>query len=274
MFIVLKAVNPDKRFLVRCRQKKRLSKSEPVLYPTENGLPFFILEVLDGNHGINRSEIEEKCGRYVSRIIAPRDLHLPDNGKIKRFIPNRSNAIFIFNTAVDAISKAQIEPNELCITVLDRGGIMSGEINRLLPLASSVRVITSHPERYVAECEKIFNSCGASIIVRPVYQYDEKKEIIISCDGSTTQDMSNSVVFSFKRGIYGKIRFYSHEICLSDNHSAVIPKGIDSVDFAAAVTELCGSSEYKHSCFSTTEISCSECNDSEKAKCLRCYIAE
>lgn len=274
MFIVLKTIKSAGGFRSRRKQKKALERREPVSHPTANGLPFFILDILDGKNGVSRTEIEEKCGRYVSRIIAPRSLRLPDNGRIKRFTPGISNGFFIFNTALDAIEKAGIRPEEVCITLIDRSACMNGEIHRLLPFASTVRTVTSRPERYAAQCRKIYDEYGASVMVRPVYQPSGKKEIIICCDGGTTEAMQNSAVFSFKRGIYGKLRFFSSGINLSERHRKVIPENIEPVDFAAAVTELCGSTEYKSACFAQTESSCSACPCTDASECLKCYTVQ
>lgn len=253
------------------RQRKTLNRSEPVSHSTENGLPFFVLEILDGKKGISQSFIEEKCGRYVSRIVAPRSLLLPDNGCIKRFTPGFSNGIFIFNTAVDAIKSAKLRPEEICITVVDRNSVMNGEIHRLLPFSSTVRAITARCEKYSAVCNEIYDEYGASVIVRPVYQPVRKKEIVICCDGATTDEMNKSAVFSHKRCSHGRLRFFSHGITLSDNHKKIISDNIESVDFAAAVTELCGSTEYRFSPFSATESNCSRCSNATVADCIECY---
>lgn len=272
MFIVLNTVKPVNGYWGKRRQKKALKNCEPVSHSTENGLPFYTLDILDEKGGINRTEVEEKCGRYVSRIVAPRNLPLPDNGRIKRFTPVTSNGLFLFNTVIETLSEISLQPEEICITLLDRNAYMSGEIRRLLPCASSIRVITSRPERYTAVCREIYDDCGASVIVRPVYQPVSKKEIIICCDGATTEEMQNSAVFSFRRGIHGMPRFFSEGIELSEKHREFIPGNIDSVDFASAVTELCGSTEYKSSCFSQTDIICNLCDEKNCAKCLECYL--
>lgn len=273
MFIVLRTIKPANGFFDRRRQKKQLERSEPFSCSTENGLPFFILDILCGKNGISRSETEEKCGRYVSRIVAPRNILLTDNGRIKRFTPGISNGIFIFNTALEAIKGSHIIPEETCITVIDRSAYMSREIHRLLPYASSVRAITSRPERYAMPCRQIYDEFGASVMVRPVYQPVEKSEIIICCDGATTEAMKNAAVFSFKRGIYGNLRFYSYGIELSEKHKKIIPESVDAVDFASAVTELCGSTEYKSACYAFTEVNCTDCTDASASECLNCYIS-
>ena len=273
MFIVLKTEETANGFFKRKKQQKILQKTEPVSYSTENGLHFFVLRIPGEMNAVSLASTAEKCGRYVSRVIAPRNLLLPDNGKVKRFTPVYSNGLFNFNTALSTIKKAKLRSEEICITVIDRNARMNGEIHRLLPYASSVRAVTSRPERYCNECNRIYDDCGASVMVRANYRPVRKKEIVICCDGTTTAEMKNSAVFSFRQNKYGKLRFFSEKISLSENHGKIIPDNIDPVHFAAAVTELCASTEYKSSIFSHTESSCGRCADTTVSDCLQCYAS-
>ncbi len=246
----------------------------PVSVSTENGMPFYMLDVLNEKNGPDYSAIEEKSGYYASRIVAPRSLSLPDKTNLKRFLPGYSNGIFIFNTAMKMIEKVNPEPEKISATVIDRNAVMCGEIVRLIPYASPLRVITSRPERYAATCQKIYDEYGASVMLRSFYEPSSKKDIVICCDGATSDSMSNAAVFAFKRGINGKLRFHGSGIALSDSHREVIPENIDSTDFAAAVTELCGSTSYKSAAYSDIEINCGKCGEICPSECLRCYISD
>ena len=271
MFILLRTVEPSGGFIKRRCQKKRIAESIPVSVSTENGMPFYMLDVLNEKNGPDCSAAEEKCGCYASRIVAPRSLNLPDKGNIKRFLPGYSNGIFIFNTAIEMIEKIRPEAGKISVTVIDRNAVMCGEIIKLIPYSSPLRVITSKPERYAAICRKIYDEYGASVILRSFYEPSLKKDIVICCDGATSDAMSDAAVFSFKRGIYGKIRFYGSKIQLSESHKEIIPPNIDSTDFAAAVTELCGSTAYKTAVFSQVETTCNNCNQKCLSECLKCY---
>ncbi len=273
MFILLRTIESSGGFLRKKRQKKRITDSIPVSVSTENGMPFYMLDVLSEKSGPDYSAIEEKSGYYSSRIVAPRSFSLPDKSNLKRFLPGCSNGIFIFNTAVEMIKKVNPEPEKISATVIDRNAVMCGEIIKLIPYSSPLRVITARPERYAATCQKIYDEYGASIILRSFYEPSSKKDIVICCDGTTSDSMSNAAVFSFKRGINGKIRFHGSRVTLSDSHKEIIPENIDATDFAAAVTELCGSTSYKSAAFSDIEINCENCGGISPSECLACYIS-
>lgn len=273
MFVLLKTIAPSGGFWSKRCQKKSLERCTPVSVSTENGMPFFTLDVLDGKGGPDFQSIEKKCGCYVSRVVAPRSLSLPDSTKIKRFVPGASGGLFIFNTALKMIEEAHTKPEKISITVIDRNASMCGETVRLLPFSSSPRIVTSRPDRYTRICREIYDEYGASIMVRPYYEPCSKKEIVICCDGASIKSMNNAAVFSLKRGINGRIRFCGSKISLSAHHREFVPDNIQSTDFAAAITELCGSTAYRTASFSDVEKNCGLCNEEQPAKCLECFIS-
>lgn len=270
MFVVLKIINPEKGFLKRRKQKKALDNAVLRSCPTEKGLPFYILEVLDGKRGINWKLAADKCGRYSSRIIAPRSLPLPDHARLKRFIPISMNSVLVFNTALKIIEKSKLVPDEICITLTDRNGVHPRDVCKILPYASTVRVVTNHPERYAASCSEAFEEHGASLIIRNAYEPISKPDIVICCDGAVTASMKNAAIFTSKRKNGGKLVFSGSGVCLAPKHAEIISPETDPVDFAGALTELCGSREYKNAVFSQIEATCRKCEDSPPEKCLEC----
>lgn len=273
MFVVLRTVSPEKGIIKRRKQKKRILNSPAQSCPTEKGLPFYVLDVLADKHGIDWDSVAEKCGRYASRIIAPRNLPLPDHEKLRRFIPISMNSLLIFNTASEIIKNAALPPEKISVTLTDRNAVHYSRVCKLLPFASSVRVVTAHPERYAHACVRAFEDYGASLIIRSVYEPTSKPEIIICCDGTISVSMENAAIFTSKRRAGGKIRFSGNGARLSEHHADLIPQEIDPIDFIGALTELCGCPEYKSSTFAQLDISCTSCENPTPEKCLECFCA-
>lgn len=272
MFVVLKTVTPEKGLLKHKKQMKSVRKKPAAAYKTEMGLPFYVVEIINGKNGIDWNSAVQKCGRYASRIVASHGIPLPDNSGLKRFIPISMSAVLIFNTALKIIRESELPADKICITITDRNAVMHSRICELLPFASTVRVITSRPERFAAAVSDAYENHGASLIIRNAYEPVPQPETVICCDGAVLTSMSNAAVFVSKRKSGGKVRFCGSGIELSDYHKSIISPDIDTVDFAGALTELCGSSEYRNSSFSEIEISCTDCTDSEVHKCLECCI--
>lgn len=271
MFVILRVITPEKGFFKRRKQKKAVDGAPLCTCPTARGLPFCILEVLDGKRGIDWELVAQKCGRYSTRIIAPRSLPLPDHPRLKRFIPVSMNSILVFNTALKVIEKSKLAPEEICITLTDRNAVHPSEVCKILPFASTVRVVTSHPERYARACSEAFEEHGASLIIRSAYEPIAKPDIVICCDGAVAATMKNAAIFTSKRKNGGKIIFSGSGVCLTPQHAELISPETDPVDFAGALTELCGSPEYKRAVFSQIETTCRKCGDSSPEKCLECY---
>ncbi len=272
MFVVLKPLSPEKGIIKRRKQITEIKKTPAAVCKTDMGLPFYVLEVINEKKGIDWALTAKKCGRYASRIVASHSIHLPDDSGLKRFIPISFNSILVFNTASEIISKSDLPADEICITVTDRNAVTPSRICSLLPFASTVRIITAHPERFACAAVDAYKNHGASLVIRNTYEPVKQPEIIICCDGAVLSSMNDSAIFVAKRKHGGKIRFCGRGTELSDYHKSFLPADIETVDFAGALTELCGSSEYKSSVFSEIGISCDRCENTNPQKCLECYV--
>ncbi len=273
MFVVLRKISPEKSLIKRRKQRKTICNSSVSACTVEKSLPFFTLDVLEEKRGIDWENVRLRCGRYSSRIIAPRSCHIPDNSGIKRYIPYFMNSLLVFNTAIGALEKSMLPPENLCITLTDRSAVHFSDVCKLLPFASSVRIITSHPERYAEACVRAYVDYGASLIIRGNYEPSSKPEAIISCDGAVTPEMKNAVIFASKKKNAGTLVVYGSGVKLSEKHRRIIGNDIDSVDFAGALTELCGASEYRSAVFEKSEASCDKCTGKEISECLICRLA-
>ena len=270
MFVVFRVTEPEKGYFKARKQIKNVLNQPAVIHRKDGVLPFSEVEIIKGKRGIVWDGVEEKCGRYSSRIIAPKSIHLPDN--FKRFSPSAIRANLVFNTAKKAIGKAAAEPDSFCITVTDRNALSAAKICSILPLCSCVRVVTARADRYAESVDNALNSFGATLIIRSEYEPVSKPDIVICCDGVTSAAMSESAVFSYKKRSFGKLRFYGSGITLTPEHSELLPDDIEALDFAGAITELCGCQDYAESCFSSVETSCEKCVSPSTESCLLCHI--
>lgn len=269
MFVVLRIFNAEKNKINRC-QRKIINNSQVCSHSTEKGLPFFTLDVLETKKGIDWQNVSEKCGRYASRIIAPRTVNLPDSNGINRFISRSMQPLLIFNTACNELSKAKLPTDKISITVTDRNSVMASRICRLLPFASQIRVVTSKPEKYASTCFRAMEENGAAVMLRSAYEPVEGCDIVICCDGVITPAMQNSVIFTCNKRSGGKLRFYGSGLELLPIHSEIIPENIETIDFAGALFELCGCFSYCNSSFTEIESSCNQCENSTVSRCLQC----
>lgn len=273
MFVVLRVNEPPKGLIKKAKQKRALLNAQAETVSTDKGLPFFMLDIPENPKNSDWDSVAKKCGKYTSRIVAPRSLTLPDYGKLKRFVPSFMPSVLTFNAAASALEKAKADPSSITVTVTDRNGWHASRICRLLPFSSTVRVVTSKPERYLSACETALNEHGASIIVRSSYEPSSKPDIVICCDSGESSAMQSAAIFGYKHSSEGKMNFCGSGIDLTERHRKIIPQDIDPIDFAGAITELCGGSEYKTSSFAYVTPSCNICDNPTPETCIKCYVS-
>lgn len=255
VFVILEPVGIQGGFFERRRREKALIASEATVHRSRSGLPFYILAVPDGKKGIDWEMAALKCGRYASRIVAPRGMTIPDIHGAARFIPSRLPSMLTFNTAARLLEKASLPTDLFSLTLCDRNAVLSRNLNKLLPLSSKIRVITNRPEGYARACADAFENSGASILLRSVYEPSPTPDIVICADGCISPLMSKSAVFLFSKRTDSRLCFTLSGTTLLSEHTGILPEGVDSVDFAGALTELCGSGEYAENTASSIEIS-------------------
>ncbi len=271
MFVVLRAYPAPKGIIKKTKYRKKLIHEQAKTVSTDKGLPFFMLDIPEFPSTSEWDSIARKCGKYTSRIVAPRSLTLPDCGKLKRFVPSFMPSVLTFNTAMQTLEKAKIDPASVTLTVTDRNGWHASRICRLLPFSSTVRVVTIKPERYCSVCKTALNEHGASIVIRSAYEPSSKPDIVICCDASESPAMKSAAIFGYKHSFEGKINFRGSKIELTEEHKKIIPSDIEPIDFAGAITELCGAAEYKHSTFAHISSSCNVCDNLSPEACIKCY---
>ncbi len=272
MFVILRTNPEPDGYFKKKKFRKKLIKSNVIAVQTKRGLPFFIVDIPEKMSVLHWKLTAEKCGRYASRTVAPRCLALPDSAGLQRFTPKHTGSFITFNTAIEIIKKSEINPSDFSVTLTDRNAVCPQKALSLLPISSTVRIITLHPEKYASVCKKALDEYGASIIIRSAYEAVTKPDIVICCDGGISPEMFDSAIFFCGHTSVGKLNFQLSRIALLNSHSEIIPDNIEPGDFVGAITELCGSSEYKKSSFCDIITDCSKCENSSPELCLKCFV--
>lgn len=271
MFVILNPIEFGGGYFERRRQAKAFARSEPTAYRSRSGLPFFALDIPYGKRGIDWQLTAAKCGRYASRIVAPRELTVPDICGLRRFVPARLPALLTLNSAIAALTQAKLRGDSFTLTLCDRSAYLPAELCRLLPLCSAVRVVTSRPERYARACADAFENYGASVLLRLRYEPAGGHDIVICADGCTSPGMENAAVFLHSRHFASRLCLTCGGLELLPEHRGIIPSGVNPADFAGALAELCGSGEYSASAWRNIEPSGRICAEADPAVCLRSF---
>ncbi len=247
MFVILKPVDAPDGFFASKKLKKTIDNKPANFIRTADGMPFAVLEIFNGRNGIEWKKVIDKCGRYTSRVIAPSDISLPENQHIMPFVPSWFPSRICFNTALEILDTVKLQPDSFVLTLCDCEAKFVDELPRLIPLCSSVKVITGKIEKYIPVCTEILEKTGASVMLRSTFEKSSKRDAVIFCGGNKNEFSCADIVFTTDRKMRGKTTVIGSDLVLLEEHKEVIGNGIDSVDFAGAVTELCGSHSYENS---------------------------
>ncbi len=254
VFFIIKTVEPCEGFFSARKQKREISEKPPTAYRTEHGLPFMSAEVLCGEKGLDWDEIRAKCGRYSSRLILPKSIDIPDDAGVSRFIPSAMKAILNFNTAVEIFNIASLPASSFSLSVIDLNARFAGKLCKLLPLCSSIKIITDRPEIYAPYCAEAYEKCGASVMLREKFEKGSLRDAVICCENDYEFTDIPEIVFSYSGGDCGNTTVHGSGIRLTDEHRRIIGESIDPVDFAGALTELCSCREYCNSVYENINI--------------------
>lgn len=268
MFAVLNFIEPASGYFDRRKQKLYLRKSEPKIIRTPCGLPFFVVDVLLDKKGVDWEALRAHLGKCAVRVIAPRDIALPDT--IRRYTAKRLIPLMVFNTAVNLLERISAAPQGLCITLTDSAALLTGKALQLLPFAAQVRIVTRYPEKYKSCVHEAMEESGASLIVTDYLDSSSFTDIIICTDNCLPAAVNASCVISYARSPRGCLSVNGNGIYTDERYNSVLPKNIEPLDFAGALLELCGCASLTDSCFAALMYSGAEYSYDE----ISCLIAK
>lgn len=270
MFVILRPVEVSGKHFRKRKMIKNINRSAAVLHRENGALPFCSVDVALPKTDWNC--VAEKCGRYASRVVAPVNFPLPDGTPLRRFVPSSTVHSLVFNTAVRYLRAAHPDPHSFTLTLTDRLALLSAKTVDLIELCACIRIVTSRPERYADACEYAFNNYGASLILRSCYEPTQKADIVICADGAFCSAMEKAAVFTARNTSCGRLVFSLSGVELLPHHRELLPEGARAIDFAGALTELCGSAAYSNACFTDVSVNCSKCSSHDIEKCILCHV--
>lgn len=210
-----------------------------------NALPFYIIKA-KSYHGICPWEkVEEAAGALRSRVILPSETVLPKESSLRSFEPTVFFERLLFNTAAEAIEKMQLDPCRVSITVFDENAYLIDLIEKLVPLASRLRIITNCGAAYDRLGDYLFERFGISIFVSG--RADNavlSSTFIISASGKNVPLIFSGVLFSNKKEkLMNAVVMSGKGFSLPKIYAELLPKNVEPELFAGALYELCGADE-------------------------------
>lgn len=243
MFAALIIRPQSNKFLKRKFQNIFPKKTEVLQTAVRNGAPFFTVIVSRKKGEIPWEDIEFYVGNCAERMLLPEGVLSPENSRIKVFEPQVLPKRVLFNTACELFSRSKRNPVGRTITLIDENGAMVHEVYRLVPFASAVRVVTQKGELYDRVSQEIMERFGATILIADSVSGAADSNFIIAPEGIPDSFLPSgkcAVISGREQPSRGFISVTCKNMNLQEHYRRVVPRGIDSDIFAAALFEKCG----------------------------------
>lgn len=146
----------------------------------------------------------------------------------------------LFNSAVSMLKKSVFEPTQTVITLVDKKGVLSGEVSRLVPFACEIRVVTDNIRPYEIVSGKIMGEYGLSLFVSDKLSTISKEGIIISFDSSFIPLSFKGIVVTAQKRFLPFARVLTGEGIVAERiYADLCPEEIDLEEFLSALCEVC-----------------------------------
>jgi hypothetical protein len=239
---------------------KRRKPPQPCLVRVNlpGGVPFFRLEVPQRKGAeLPFGAMECAAGRLRTRLLLPKGMALPAPPKacspaqaqlepgLRAFAPKRLPLLLCLRAAQQALCAANTPPQQLRVTVVDAKGVLCHNIETLVPLAGSLRVLTSEFPPYRKAAAQLLHRYGATLILSDSPGCFAQSHVIVADDLRRFTGCERGLIFTPDAGAPPRgcrvVRCQAPQ--LPPAYAALCPPDIDPLLFASALYELCGVKE-------------------------------
>jgi len=192
---------------------------------------YYIITVKTANNKVKWKKIKKIAGNSAKYIIIPPNVTLPDG--IIRYDSTAYRRQILFNTFTKAISKCN--PRNLSLGLLDADARYCNLLYRLVKSAATVTVFTLCKETYQKTCDDVYRTMGsAPLMTDDIYMLNRCTCVFSPAKFNVFNITINEYLFG-----YSGFNFVGDDIVLPSPFCSEIPKDIDPLDYAAALSERC-----------------------------------
>jgi len=237
--------------------KPKRRRLPPQLVRTEvpGGAPFFRLITLVHRGEIDWPAVEHAAGRMRTKMLFPTGIEPPvtepaiglraqlDPG-LRAFAARRLPLLLSLRMAQQVLRGYNRPARERSITFVDPRGQLCRQLEPFVPLAGSLRVCTPEPAHYRQTAQQLLSRYGVVLVVSGSPACFAQSDVVVAEDLSLFTGRERGLVFTPDPSPLPGCRIVrGREPALPPAYEALRPEGIDVLDFAAALFELCGVKE-------------------------------
>jgi|GEM_PF-1428310 len=244
----------------RLLERRRPQPPALVRVNAQGGAPFFRLEVptRKGRQAeLPWAAMEQAAGRLRTRLLFPEGVIPPPPPQarsaaqaqlepgLRAFQPKRLPLLLCLRAARQVLLAAQTPARQLRVTVVDTKGVLCHAVELLVPLAGSLRVYTPDFSMYRSAAARVLHRHGATLILSDSAGCFAQSHVIIADDLQLFTGREPGLIFTpdISTNLAGCRVVRCHAPQLPEAYAKLCPPGIDPLQFACALFELCGVKE-------------------------------
>lgn len=233
MFVTLSVAPPKTR-----RKRNR----EPPLLIERIALPgafsFYRMTVRPRGSVLPWNAVAAAAGSLRGRFLLPKGVTAPEGSGVGVFVPEKLPLFLLLNLAADVLAHRKVQAAD--VTVLDPAGVLSGRVERLVPFAGTLRVLTARPERYAEVRRSLLEEAGLSLCLAPPTAPLPERGVLLSLSAERVPRTFGGLLITGENRLFlhGET-FAGRDVLLPPELEALRPPGIDRVQFASALEECC-----------------------------------
>ncbi len=172
-------------------------------------------------------------------ILCNDNIIIPENFALKRFYSANFQKRLCQNAAINILKLARADPNKISISLIDKYGQYSENLDYLVRFSNKVSVITSNESLYTKKQAEIMRDYGASIVVSDKLDWLFSSCIVLAPDRieKLLPIKKNCFIFTGEKSQFTNSVniYYKYKVKVPYSYEKLKPDGIDSEDFLSAV---------------------------------------
>ena len=198
------------------------------MVPVFKGAPFYEVNALVGEKGVDWDCVVQMAGKCASRILVSDGVEIPQGKYVGTFKSDALYKLMMQNTFERILMNNKTKKKPVDICVKDVKGKSVDFTLKLSDYASKMVVVTQNKSDYVNLCDKMQKINGlCPSIVSDIVQ----TEIYIDADECVMKINGNEECMKICGG---------EEFSVPEIYGKLLPKDINKYDFYSALYELCG----------------------------------
>ena len=186
------------------------------------------------------SNVYSNIGKAGQNLLLSKNTHFEEFGELRRFKSERFYRQLCINSSIKLLSLLPKMHLPYEVSVIDFPAVCVPLLESLPGLCRSVKIITYREEKYAPLKQKAMEEYGCAIITTPDISRAFTSPVIIMPDGSdkAVAFSRGSYIFSpFSDNIYSSNVFTMNGVSLAQKYLDLLPAGIETSEFAAALYE-------------------------------------